>query len=61
MPSYFQLNADLKYVFSGMLQGFELYALFVSKFKNGMTYDNPRYIINKVEMNLYNFVLNYKF
>jgi|JI10StandDraft_1071094.scaffolds.fasta_scaffold03865_3 hypothetical protein len=61
MPSYFQLNADLKYVFSGMLQGFELYALFVSKFKNGRSYDNPRYIINKVEMNLYNFVLNYKF
>ncbi|MFZ1516917.1 MAG: hypothetical protein WAT21_16035, partial [Saprospiraceae bacterium] len=61
MPSYFQLNAEVRYVFSGKLQGFELYALFVSKIKNGTTYDNPRYTINKVEMNLYNLVMNYRF
>ncbi|HRG33479.1 MAG TPA: hypothetical protein PLN76_09370, partial [Saprospiraceae bacterium] len=61
MPSYFQLNAEVRYLFSGKLQGFELYALFVSKIKNDTTYDNPKYIINKVGMNLYNLVLNYRF
>ena len=61
MPSYFQLNAEVRYVFSGKLQGFELYALVVSKIKNVKTYDNPRYTINKVEMNLYNLVMYYRF
>jgi hypothetical protein len=61
LPSYTQLNADLRYAFAGTLKGLEAQLLVVSKFNNGETYDDSRYQFNKVDMMLYNFVLNYHF
>ena len=61
LPSYTQVNADIRYSFAGMLKGLDAQLLFVGKLNNGETYNNNKFIINKVNMVLYNFVLNYHF
>ena len=61
MPSYYQLNIDVRHKFTGALNGFEAQILWVSKFRKGETYNEPRYIIHKVDMNLLNVVLNFRF
>ncbi len=61
LPSYTQVNADLRYSFDKMLKGLEAQLLVVGKFNNGETYDNKNYVFNKVNMAQYNFVLNYHF
>ena len=61
MPSYTQLNADIRYIFSGLCKGLETQLLIVGKFNQGNTYQNDRYIFNKVNMILYNLVINYNF
>lgn len=61
LPSYFQINADIRYQFSGFLKGLESQLLVASKFLQGETYQNPKYIINKVNLQNYNLVLNYYF
>lgn len=61
MPSYTQVNADVRYAFSGVLEGMEAQLLVVGKIKAGETYGNKKYEFNKVNMVLYNFVLNYQF
>lgn len=61
LPSYNQLNIDLRYKFSGFLKGLETQLLYVHKAKTGNSFDNDKYVINKVDMNLWNFVLNYQF
>ncbi|MBZ5857387.1 OprD family outer membrane porin [Flavihumibacter profundi] len=61
MPSYTQLNLDARYSFKGFLQGMDLQLLYVYKGKSGNTYGNDKYVINKVNMSLYNIVLNYSF
>jgi hypothetical protein len=61
MPSYSQLNADIKYIFTNTFKGLEAQFLFVGKLDNGETYNNNKYIFNKVNMGLYNFILNYHF
>lgn len=61
MPSYMQVNLDLRYNFSAILKGLEGQWLIVGKFNQGNTYDNLKYEFNKVDMILYNFVLNYRF
>ena len=61
MPSYTQLNFDLKYKFPKKLYHFEANTLLVAKFNNGNTYDNPKFYYNKVDMFLINFVLLYNF
>lgn len=61
LPSYTQVNADIRYSFAGMLKGLEAQLLVVGKINNGETYNNKRYEFNKVNMLLYNFVLNYHF
>jgi len=61
MPSYFQGNLDIRYTFSGFLQGLESQFLYVYKGNLGNTYQNDRNVINKVNMSLYNLVLNYTF
>jgi hypothetical protein len=61
MPSYFQGNLDIRYTFSGFLQGLESQFLYVYKGNLGNTYQNNRNVINKVNMSLYNLVLNYTF
>jgi hypothetical protein len=62
MPSYAQANLDLRYKFKhGLLQGLEAQALVVAKKNIGETYENPRFVFNKTDMVLYNFILNYHF
>jgi hypothetical protein len=61
MPSYTQLNADVRYVFSGLLKGFDAQLLLVGKIKQSYTYENDKYVINKVNLIQYNLVLNYHF
>ncbi len=61
LPSYYQINSDTRYTFEGMLKGLEAQLLLVAKLNNGAIHDNPRYQFNKVDMILYNFVLNYHF
>lgn len=61
LPSYLQVNADIRYQFSRLLQGMEAQLLVVGKMNMGETYGNKRFINNKVNLVQYNFVLNYHF
>lgn len=61
MPSYLQTNAEIKYEFHGILQGLDLDFLYVFKANAGNTYQDPRFIINKVNMSNINIVFNYHF
>ncbi|MEO7488527.1 MAG: OprD family outer membrane porin [Ferruginibacter sp.] len=61
MPRYIQLNADIRYVFKNTFKGLEAQFLLVEKINKGNTYSNSKYIINKVNMQLYNVILNYHF
>lgn len=61
LPSYNQLNIDIRYKFSGILKGLESQLLYVYKSKTGNSYNNDKYVINKVDMGLWNLVFNYQF
>lgn len=61
LPSYYQLNGDIRYSFTGLLKGLEAQLLVSGKINDGETYNNQRYTFNKVNMVQYNFVLNYYF
>ena len=61
LPSYTQLNIDLRHKFNGILNGFEGQILWVVKWNQGETYDTPKFIIHKVDMNLLNVVMNFRF
>lgn len=61
LPSYTQINADARYAFSGFFKGFDAQLLVAAKLNSGETYGNPKYEFNKVNMIMYNFVLNYHF
>ncbi len=60
-PSYEQFNFDARYTFGGALKGLRAQLLVVWKGRLGETYGNDKYVINKVDMTLYNFVLNYTY
>ncbi len=61
LPSYYQINADVRYSFAGFLKGMEAQLLIAGKINNGELYNNKRYSFNKVNMTQYNFVINYHF
>jgi hypothetical protein len=61
MPSYLQFNADIRYAFQGMLKGLDAQLLAVAKINQGELYGDVRSEFNKVNMELYNLVLNYHF
>jgi outer membrane porin, OprD family len=61
LPSYTQVNADVRYAFNKVLNGLEAQLLLVGKLNNGETYNNKKFEFNKVNMMLCNFVLNYHF
>ena len=61
MPSYSQLNIDIRYEFTGFLAGLGAQFLYVYKNKIGNKPINEKYVINKVNMSLWNLVLNYNF
>lgn len=57
MPSYTQLNLDVKYKFKNIDVGF----LSATKWNKGELYNNDKFVINKVNMTNYNFIVNYNF
>lgn len=61
MPSYTQVNADIRYQFKGALNGLDLQLLVATKGNIGETYNDFKYEFNKVDMLLYNLVVNYHF
>lgn len=61
VPSYTQLNIEVGHELEGFLKGLEAQLLFVYKGQSGNSYGNDKYVINKVDMSLWNFVLNYHF
>ena len=61
VPSYAQVNADIRFGFDRLLKGLDAQFLVVYKHGLGDTHGNNKYVINKVDMFLYNFVLNYHF
>lgn len=61
MPSYTQLNMDIRHEFNGFFKGLESQFLFVYKGKSGSSHENEKYVINKVDMSSWNLVLNYHF
>jgi len=61
LPSYTQINADIRYIFTNTIKGLDAEFLVAMKLNNGKTYDYSRFIFNKVNLVQYNFVLNYTF
>lgn len=61
MPSYTQTAVDMRYDFKGFFTGLGLQVLYIYKAKAGDRLLNDRYIINKVNMGLWNVVMNYNF
>jgi hypothetical protein len=60
LPSYHQINYDASYNFTNFLKGMELKILLAYKLKQGETYNNSKYIYNKVDMLNCNFILDFK-
>ena len=60
-PSYAQSNIDIRYKFQKRWEGLEAQLLLVGKKRIGNNYENNRFVLNKVDMILYNFILNYSF
>lgn len=60
LPSYHQLNLDASYSFQKALKGLELKVLVAYKLKQGETYDNLKYVYNKVNMINFNFIIDFK-
>lgn len=61
LPSYAQINGEMRYKFSGKLHGFDMHILLVNKMGLGETYENDKFVFNKVNVMLYNAVLNFHF
>ena len=60
MPSYHQLNLDASYAFSNFLRGLEVKAIVAYKLNAGNTYNNLKYVYNKVNMVNLNLILDFK-
>lgn len=61
LPSYTQINFEMKYRFPGRLKGLEAHVLAVWKANAGNLHGDERYRINKVDMANYNLIFNYHF
>lgn len=60
LPSYHQINFDASYSFRKFLKGLDLKVLVAYKIKEGETYNNLKYVYNKVNMINFNFILDFK-
>lgn len=60
-PSFRQFNVDVRYSFGGMFEGLKAQFLYVWKGRIGEVYGNDRLVINRVNVSLYNLVLNYTY
>ncbi|WP_044175614.1 OprD family outer membrane porin [Flectobacillus major] len=56
---YTHFMASINYNFKGIFKGLNTQILFIRKDSQGNTYNNQRYIINKVNMSQWNFIANY--
>lgn len=61
IPSYVQVNADVRYAFRGFLNGLDAQVLVAGKLGVGETYGDPRFVVNRVDMFHTSVVLNYHF
>jgi len=61
MPTYSQINLGLTYQFDRYLKGLNVLLLAVRKDELGETYNNDRYIINKVNLTHLNLIVNYHY
>jgi hypothetical protein len=61
LPSYYQLNLDAYYTFGGWMEGLTGQLLYVYKGNATGSPVSDRYTINRVDMSLWNLVLNYHF
>ncbi|MFN8344315.1 MAG: OprD family outer membrane porin [Spirosomataceae bacterium] len=59
MPGYSQVNLGITYQFERYLKGLNALLLIVRKDEQSNTYNNDRYVFNKVNMTHLNFILNY--
>ncbi|WP_157580068.1 hypothetical protein [Rudanella lutea] len=59
LPAYSQVNLNLNYAFAGQLNGLETGVLWVYKGAQGPTYNNLRYVYNRVDMSQFNVLINY--
>ncbi|MDP2386580.1 MAG: OprD family outer membrane porin [Bacteroidota bacterium] len=60
MPSYHQINYDISYSFGKFFKGLDLKLLAAYKLRQGETYNNLKYVYNKVDMLNFNLVLDFK-
>lgn len=60
-PTHDQMTVNVVYHFSGYLDGLNLELFVLHKPNRGNTYDNPNFILHKVDMTVYNAVVNYVF
>jgi hypothetical protein len=61
IPSYNQLNFDVRYAFRGMFEGLKAQLLYVWKGRIGEVYNNDKFVINRVNMSHYNLIFNYTY
>ena len=61
LPTYSQINLDIRYQFPGRMKGLETQFLIAGKINVGETYNNAKFVINKTDMVSYNLVINYHF
>jgi len=61
IPSFHQLNLDWFYDFEGDLDRLGAELLITYKIAEGNTYDDPRFVMNKVDMAIFNLIFNYDF
>ena len=61
LPSYYQVNTEIRYQFHGLLKGMDAQLLVAAKKRAGELPSNLKYVINKVDMINYNLVVNYNF
>ncbi|MFM6942092.1 MAG: hypothetical protein ACKOW4_02160 [Aquirufa sp.] len=60
MPSYTQMNVEVLIDASKIAKGLDFQFLLANKTNQGDTMENAKYIQNKVNMNSWNFVVNYR-
>jgi hypothetical protein len=60
-PAFRQFNFDVRYAFGGTFEGLRAQLLYVWKGRLGEVYGNDRFVINRVDMSLFNLVLNYTY
>lgn len=61
MPSFSQVNAEIRYDFSKYFEGASIQFLYTYKLGTGEDYENPKNVINKVNMGNVSLVFNYRF